>query len=322
LLISRFGRANGPKRSKQLIAEKHKVNFVRYADDFVILSSSRELLEGEVKPLVQTFLLERGLMLSDEKTKVTHVSDGFDFLGQNIRKYHHGTPNAKLLIKPSKNNVQAFVKEVRETIRGLRAATQETVIQQLNPKILGWAQYHCHVVSKDTYSKVDSYIWQRLWAWACRRHPNKSKRWVNHRYFSDLGDRHRVFSCAVTRKDGSKGLLTLSKAADVAIRRHVKIQAEATPYDPRFEEYFEARSTLKMERNLTGRRKLLYLWKRQEGLCPVCGERITALTRWHLHHKVRRVDGGTNASSNLWLLHPDCHRQHHANAGLKWSFAG
>lgn len=298
--------------------QKFKVHFARYADDFVITGNSKELLENEVKPLVRDFLAERGLALSEEKTKVTHISEGFDFLGQNVRKYRYGKPNAKLLIKPSAKNVKAFKAKVREKVRCLRGAPQELVIGQLNPIITGWARYHHHVVSKETYAKVDYYIWNTLWCWAARRHPKKSRTWVSLRYFGTVQGRQRAFRCFVPKPDGSKVLLSLRRASDVAIERHVKIQSEATPYDPRFEVYFEKRSTLKMEKNLAGQRKLRYLWRRQSGLCPVCGERITAITQWHVHHLVRRVDGGSDASSNLWLLHPDCHRQHHANPAMKW----
>jgi RNA-directed DNA polymerase len=318
LLIANYGRYTGPKRAQLRKAAVSQVNFVRYADDFVISGSSRELLENEIQPLVRDFLTERGLTLSEEKTKVTHISEGFDFLGQNVRKYCFGKTNEKLLIKPSKKNVQVFLEEVRGTIQTLRTAKQEWVIKQLNPKIQGWANYHSHVVSKDAFDKVDHTIWHMLWDWACRRHPTKPRRWIHRRYFGTVEGRQYVFRCDAVRKDGTKGLLKLRNAADVAIVRHVKIQGEATPYDPRFEEYFEKRLTLKMEKNLAGRRKLRYLWRRQKGQCPVCGERITAVTRWHVHHLVRRVDGGSDASSNLWLLHPDCHRQHHANPGLQW----
>ena len=98
----------------------------------------------------------------------------------------------------------------------------------------------------------------------------------------------------------------------------MKIQADANPFDPRFEEYFEARHSGSMERNLAGRRRILFLWKRQVGLCPVCAQPITRLTKWHTHHKVRRVDGGNDSALNTYLLHPTCHRQHHANPKLKW----
>jgi RNA-directed DNA polymerase len=86
------------------------VHFIRYADDFIITGRSKELLEQEVKPLVEQFMRERGLQLSAEKTVVTHIEEGFDFLGQNVRKYNAGK-QYKLLIKPSKKNVKAFLEK-------------------------------------------------------------------------------------------------------------------------------------------------------------------------------------------------------------------
>ena|SRR5947209_14132239 len=97
---------------KSLGGQTPCVNFIRYADDFVITGRSKELLE-EIKPLVEGFLRERGLELSPEKTVITHVTAGFDFLGQNVRRY----PNGKLLIKPSRKNIQSFLDDIRETIR-------------------------------------------------------------------------------------------------------------------------------------------------------------------------------------------------------------
>jgi RNA-directed DNA polymerase len=113
-------------------AHNPKVNFVRYADDFIITGSSKELLEDEVKPLVERFLLERGLQLSPEKTCITHIEDGFDFLGQNVRKY-----DEKFLITPSKKNLHAFLEKVRGVIRQNRSANQESLIRMLNP-IIRW----------------------------------------------------------------------------------------------------------------------------------------------------------------------------------------
>jgi RNA-directed DNA polymerase len=120
------------------------LNFIRYADDFIITSKSKELLEVEIKPLVEQFLQERGLELSPTKTVITHVEEGFDFLGQNVRRY----PNGKLLIKPSKKSVKTFLNGVRETIRAALGSTAADLIRELNPKIRGWANYHRHVVSK------------------------------------------------------------------------------------------------------------------------------------------------------------------------------
>src|SRR5262249_40512344 len=174
----------------------------------------------------------------------------------------------------------------------------------------------CHVASKNTFSKVDHLIWWALWRWAKRRHPRKPASWVIQRYFGQIGDRNYAFRCSDTSEKDK--LHVLAELSGIAIVRHQKVRGAAQPFDPEFEEYFEQRLAVKMERHLKGRRKLLFLWKRQAGLCPVCGEAITRITRWHVHHLVQRVNGGTDASSNLCLLHPTCHRQHHNNPGLTW----
>jgi RNA-directed DNA polymerase len=293
-------------------AQKHKVHFVRYADDFIVTCTSKDVLENEIRPLVREFLADRGLTLSEEKTKVTHISEGFDFLGQNVRKYRFGKSNCKLLIKPSKKNVKAFLDEVRGVIGSMKTARQEDLIDILNPKISGWANYHQHIVAKEVFSRVDHEIWRALWYWALRRHPNKGTTWVKARYFPKFETRDWVFSCTVVQEDGKDGIKVLRNASAVEIRRYTKIQGAATPFDPSFEEYFENRTSMKMERTLKGRRKLLYLWRRQQGRCPCCGGKITSITGWHKHHLVRRVDGGSDSTSNLWLLHPACHVQGHA----------
>ncbi|EQD55896.1 RNA-directed DNA polymerase [mine drainage metagenome] len=136
-------------------------------------------MEREVKPCVEAFLAERGLELSQEKTLITHISEGFDFLGQNVRKY-----DGKLLIMPSAKNVKAFLDKVRETIRVNRSSKPENLIALLNPMIRGWANYHRHVVAKETYATVDNHIWRALWRWARRRHPNKTGGWVRQKYGS------------------------------------------------------------------------------------------------------------------------------------------
>src|SRR5260370_1117545 len=164
------------KRLKSLGGEKPCVNLVRYADDFVITSKSKELLEGEIKPLVEHFLQERGLELSPQKTVITHVEHGFDFLGQNVRRY----PNGKLLIKPSKKNVKTFLDGIRRTIKAAHGVSAADLIDQLNPKIRGWANYHRHVVSKRTFGCVDHSIFSSLCKWARRRHPHKSSGWRLH----------------------------------------------------------------------------------------------------------------------------------------------
>ncbi|WP_264318496.1 group II intron maturase-specific domain-containing protein, partial [Acidithiobacillus ferrooxidans] len=158
-----------------------KVNMVRYADDFIITGTSKELLENEVKPLVEKFLAERGLTLSPEKTRITHIRDGFNFLGWNMRKYGK---QGKHLQKPAKDNVGAFRSKVAEIIKGNKTAKQENLIALLNPVIRGWGNYHQHSVAKETYSSMDSALWEHLWQWAKRRHPNKGNQWIKDKYSS------------------------------------------------------------------------------------------------------------------------------------------
>ena len=289
---------------------KQKVNIVRYADDFVITSATREVLENEVKPLIEEFLWERGLTLSPEKTRMTHIDEGLDFLGQNVRKY-----DGKLLIKPSKANVAAFLNKVRETVKNNKAIRQDRLIKMLNPIIQGWANFHKHVVAKKTFSRADKMIWYCLWQWAKRRHPNKGRRWIGKKYFRSIGSRKWVFAAQTGERlaNGKPQWIRLLNTCDTKIRRHIKIRAEANPFDPKWEEYFEKRYGLKMLDTLKGRKKLIRLWIDQDECCPICTERITTETGWHVHHIVRRVDGGKDGATNLVMLHPNCHNMVHAN---------
>lgn len=303
VLESKFGR----KRSAK--AFRNKVNLVRYADDFIITGDSKELLENEVKPLVEEFLTARGLELSSEKTRVTHINEGFDFLGQNVRKY-----NGKMIIKPSRKNVKAFMDKVRGAIKGDKAAKQINLIRKLNPIIRGWANYHKSVCAKETFNAVDFEIWLLLRRWAKRRHPNKGYRWTKARYFRTVGNKNWVFSAyrGCRQNDGEKLMLDLIEAADIPIKRHRKIKGEANPYDPEWESYFEERISWKMMGSLKGRKRLARLWENQNGKCLVCCQPITKITGWHVHHIIKRIDGGSNRNSNLVMLHPNCHMQVHS----------
>src|SRR5262249_35729786 len=169
-----------------------QVNLVRYADDFIITGLSKEVLEEEVKPLVMEYLQQRGLELSEEKTRTTHIEEGFDFLGQNVRKY-----NGHFLITPSKKNVKTFLTDIRKVIKDNKQATAYGLIATLNPKIRGWANYHQHANAKKTFVHVDTAIFKALWQWAKRRHPKKGKRWVKDRYFGRFGNQNwRFFGTA------------------------------------------------------------------------------------------------------------------------------
>ena len=280
-------------------ARAAKVNLVRYADDFIITGSSRELLETVVKPLVEKFLACRGLTLSVSKTKITHVTEGFDFLGWNVR-YLKNT----LLVRPSKKNKRAFLEKIRILLRERKAVAQTEVIEKLIPVIRGWANYHRTQNASQTFARCDHQIWQALWRWSCRRHPEKGARWIKDRYFKCIKGRDWRFA------DKDKLLPIL---ASYKIRTHVKIQSDANPYDPTYDEYFSKRLAQRMDQTFEGRRKLRWLWWWQEGLCPHCNQKITRETGWHLHHIVKRSERGSDKLTNLALLHPNCHRQYHSN---------
>jgi RNA-directed DNA polymerase len=224
---------------KKRFRRQNKVNMVRYADDFIITGKSKDVLENEVKPCVEAFLQARNLELSPDKTRITHIEDGFDFLGQNVRKY-----NGKLLIKPSKRNVKAFLDKVRKIIKGNKTARQLSLIMKLNPVIRGWANYHRHVVSKETFNSVDKMLWRMVWQWAKGRHPKKDSRWIKGKYFKTEGSRNWVFAVEETMSDKKGNVRRLTEVTDIPIRRHVKIKAEVNPFDQEWETYCHDRTTL------------------------------------------------------------------------------
>jgi RNA-directed DNA polymerase len=283
------------------------VNLIRYADDFVITGKTKELLEGEVKPLVEQFLRERGLELSPTKTVVTNVTQGFDFLGQNVCRY----PNRKLLIKPSKKSIQRFLDGIRETIKAALGKSAADLINELNPKIRGWANYHRHVVSKRTFNRVDHSIFYKLWQWARRRHPDKDPCWLKQKYFERHLGRDWFFFGETWDEEGQPVKVRLLLASRIPIKRHVKVRSEANPYDPAYETYFEKREADHMLDTFQGTRTLRFLWHEQSGLCPVCNTTITRITGWRLHHCVPRVMGGSRSVENRVLLHPECHNRVH-----------
>jgi RNA-directed DNA polymerase len=215
---------------------KDKVHLSIYADDFIITGSTKEVLEKKVKPVVESFLRERGLELSQEKTKITHINDGFDFLSVNIRKYE-----GKYMSKPSKKSIKNFLDDIRETVKSNPTAKTENLIHLLNPKIRGWANYHRYSCAKKTFSYVDYCIYKALWRWISRRHPGKGAKWRRQKYFRNHKSRNWIFTARISKGDGERAHIDLLSASSITIRRHIKIRANATPFDPDYTEYFERR---------------------------------------------------------------------------------
>lgn len=288
------------------------MHVVRYADDFIVTAATQELAQ-QIVPQVQAFMAARGLELSPEKTKVTHINEGFDFLGWNFRKY-----DGTLLIKPAKKNVKAFLDKVRSFIKSHKTSLQGWLIRQLNPILRGWTNYHRVAVSSQVFNYVDNAIWQALWKWSRRRHPNKMNGWIKDKYFAPIGNRNWVFNT------GGAGELRLAliQAASVKIVRHVKVQGEANYFDPAWNDYFDQRIALAMKQTLAGRKKLLSVWRRQEGKCLGCKELITHETGWHVHHVNGRKIPNAHAIHNLEMWHPNCLRQHRVNYANKFPVVG
>lgn len=216
------------------------IHFVRYADDFICTAKTKETLEQKVLPEIVNFLKERGLELSLEKTKITNIQEGFEFLGFNLRKYKE-----KLLIKPAKKGVETFLDNIRETIKRMGSSKASDLIKVLNSKIRGWVNHYRHVVAKDTFSYIDGQIFSALWRWAKRRHPNKNISWIRNKYFTKIGLRNW---CLYSKGEnaGDSNHQTLIFASDTNIIRHVKVKAEANPYDPEFKDYFHNRYRTKV----------------------------------------------------------------------------
>ena len=283
----------------------HKVNLIRFADDFIVTGDSKALLEHQVQPVIEIFLHERGLRLSATKTRIVSMDEGFDFLGQNLRKYR-----GKLIIQPAQKAVKSLLTQVRTTLKQHPSVSAATIIEQLNPVIRGWTQYHRHVCSKTIFGKIDFHIHHAVWQWAVRRHRNKPKRWIRQRYFTTQAGNHWVFTAINSKQQ----LIQLFRAATLPIQRHIKIRAQANPYDPDHERYFEQRLMKKWASGSIGSRRAQRLWQSQQGHCTHCGHLITEDGRWEIHHRIPRHQGGPDTLDNLILLHRTCHRQLHARS--------
>jgi len=232
---------------------------IRYADDVVVLCHSQEQAE-QVKARLAEWLAPRGLAFNEDKTKIVHLSEGFDTLGFNVRRYHR-----KLLIKPSKAAVRRLRERLAAEMRTLRGGNAMAVIAKLNPIIRGWAACYRGVVSSRLFRWLDSYLWKLLYKWARWRHSNKPKFWIVGRYFGKFNkfrNDHWVFG------DRDTGAY-LVKFSWTAIERHVPVKGAASPDDPALAAYWAKRRE-KIKPPLD--RYTLRLLTTQHGLCPLCGD--------------------------------------------------
>jgi RNA-directed DNA polymerase len=124
----------------------------------VVCCCSRQQAE-QVKPRLAHWLAPRGLVFNEDKTRIVHLEEGFDFLGFNLRRYRRGGRPGKLLIKPSQDAVRRIRRRLADEIRSMRGSNAMALIARLNPIIRGWAAYYRGVVSSKLFSALDSHVW-------------------------------------------------------------------------------------------------------------------------------------------------------------------
>lgn len=292
------GRYVRPSRRRSLNCG---VSLIRYADDLVVTAPTRDILQTHVVPALTAFLGERGLKLSEAKTKVVHIDDGFDFLGFTVRRYR-GT----VLTRPQKAKVVQHLRTIGDYLRHHRQAGPSQVIGDLAPLIRGWTAYYRHGASKHVFHSSDHHVQAKLWRWAKRRHPTKSAAWVRSRYFDhgwNLVD----------------GRAKLARHDDVAVTRHAKVQGKRSPLNPDDQSYWETRRRRRLKETMRSPKRSALL-RQQDYRCAMCGTWFDPdedIPLMDAHHGTPRHCGGSDHMVNLQLVHRWCHHAHHARIGCQ-----
>jgi RNA-directed DNA polymerase len=283
---------------------------VRYADDFVVFCESEEDAIRVRDEILPSWLANRGLLLSPEKTRIVHLTEGFDFLSFNVRHYpcpQTARTGFKLLIKPSKKAVSRRREQLRAIWHSHNSCPIDSLVAHLNPIIRGWANYHRVAVASEAFRKMDDWMFRRAVRYVKRKHPTKSTAWTQERYWGKLNpkvDDNWVFG--VKSKPQSRFLL---KFRWFKIVRHVLVKGTASPDDPSLREYWWERRKVNI-RNISD--SDIKLAEAQDWLCPVCGMNLINGEELHRHHKEPKCNGGSDSYKNRELIHLYCHQQRHA----------
>jgi RNA-directed DNA polymerase len=282
----------------------------RYADDVVVLCKTRADAE-QVIEILNTWLAERGLNLSEEKTRVVHLTDGFNCLGFTIRQRSNvlrreGTVR---LITPSKEGVRRHRDKMRDEWLRLRGKPVATVIDTLKPKITGWANYYRHQVAAVVFRKLDQWMYRREYRYAQYSHPGHSSKWRRQRYWGKLDSKRDDIWVFGDKRTGAY----LPKYAWTKIERHPKVKGTASPDDPNLKDYWEERTKTKVKELIPSQQKIA---QSQQYVCPICGETLFKDEELQTDHVQPRHKGGKDSYDNLQLLHLDCHKQ---KTAVDWS---
>ena len=223
---------------RKAVPRRNRVNFIRYADDFIVTGKSKRLLQEQILPAIRAFLAERGLTLSAEKTAITHIRDGFTFLSQTFIK--HGNV---LHISPSKNSTLSVIRKLGNAIRKHVGAPMSALVKRVNSILRGWGNYHRHVCASEAFYKVDQYVYEQLWRMLKKRHPGKSKHWCKDHYWRGEGKQQNFV--AIGKIKTGKKCYPLVRLCWLGVRRHIKIKADANPYLPEYASYYWRRRNMK-----------------------------------------------------------------------------
>jgi RNA-directed DNA polymerase len=290
---------------------------IRYADDLAVFCHSQEQAR-QVKARLARWLAPRGLGFNEDKTTVVHLTQGFDFLGVNVRRY----PNGKLLTKPSPKAVTRLKRRLASEMRALRGSNANAVLAKLAPITRGWAAYHRCVVSSKVFSSLDNYVWKLTYKWATHSHGNKPKSWIVNRYFGKFNKFRNDRWVFGDRTSGTY----LPKFSWTPIVRHTMVTGRASPDDPALTEYWaRRRRTVKPPLDTY----TLRLLTRQDARCPLCGEHLltaeqppqspTQWERWWLHvtrkaiatdYLVHHGRPSSPDADHTRLVHASCYRGH------------
>ena len=274
--------------------DSYKINssraLVRYADDFVIFADTRNDAES-AKTDIARWLADRGLSLSQEKTRIRHLKEGFNFLGFHVRHYPVSNTRTgfKVLITPSRESVADFKHRMKDEWSILIGHNVDVVLNRLRPILRGWTNYYRTKVSKRTFRSIDKWMFSREARWCQRTHPNKSWNWIIRTYFG----RHQVGRQDKWVFGNPKTGNLLPKLAWTPIQRHVLVRYDASPDDPDLRSYWEQREARKSA--LLPIRRQRELAKRQRGQCPVCHDSLHNDEELHVHHVIPRSQGGEDA---------------------------
>ena len=284
---------------------------VRYADDFCVFCESQEDAQA-VKDILTDWLSKRGLVLSPEKTHIVHLTEGFNFLGFNIRLYRASNTKTgwKLLTKPSKEAVQKHREKMKQEWEAVRGWKIEKILWKFNPIIRGWANYYRPGTAKETFNKLDNWMFYKEVRHVKRTHPHKPKKWQQRKYWGRLNlerQDHWVFG----NKQTGHHLL---KYAWFPIERHILVKGTASPDDPSLKDYWQKRNAMKVKDLPPSRQKIA---KKQQGICPVCKNTLFNDEELHVHHKKPKAKGGKDNYGNLVLVHSFCHQQIHAKEDVE-----